>query len=177
MEIPSYTFYTTRQLHKLHQQFTHPSATKLYELLKTDRKESVTSKTLRTLEKTSAECQPCQRIANSPTRFRVSLGSENVRFNSRVFLDIMYLDGKPELHLVDDATRLSATQFLESVSTVDIWESILYFWATLYTGLPHKFIVYQGSQFQKTFAELATLHDVSVKQTGSESHNSLEIGE
>ena len=60
---------------------------------------------------------------------------------------------------------------------MDIRESILYCWAALYTGLPHKVIVDQGSQFQKTFAELATLHDISVEQTGSESHNSFCIGE
>ena len=32
-------------------------------------------------------------------------------------------------------------------------------------------------QFQKTCAELATLHDVTVDQTGSESQNSIDIGE
>ena len=60
---------------------------------------------------------------------------------------------------------------------MDIWESILYCWETLEASLPHKFIVDQGWQFQKTFAELATLHDVAVEQSGSEFHNSLGMGE
>ena len=58
-----------------------------------------------------------------------------------------------------------------------IWKSILYCWVTLYTGLVRKFIVDQDSQFQKTFAELAELHDITVGNTGSESHNSMGIGE
>ena len=80
---------------------------------------------------TSAECDPCQKITNSSHRFRVSLGSDNSRFNSRVYLDMMYLYGKPVLHLVDEATCFSATQFLKSVCTEDIWESIHCFWETL----------------------------------------------
>ena len=42
---------------------------------------------------------------------------------------------------------------------------------------PHKFMIDQGSQFQKTLAELASLHDVTVEQTGTQSHNPMGIGE
>ena len=34
MDFMHYTFYTTAQLHKLHRRFAHPSAGKLYNLLK-----------------------------------------------------------------------------------------------------------------------------------------------
>ena len=45
------------------------------------------------------------------------------------------------------------------------------YWAT------HNLMVDQVSQFQKTFAELTTLHDVTVEQSGTQSHNSIGIGE
>ena len=139
--------------------------------------EAVTSETLENLETKVARCEPCQKVVNTPSRFKVSMDAENVRFNSRVCIDIMYIDGKPVLHLVDDATHFSAAPFLSKVSTEAMWESILTCWATVYTGLPHKFITDQGSQSQETFAKMAELHGVKVCQTGIQSHNSLGIGE
>ena len=130
---------------------------------------------LKKLEKISAKCESCQKITNSPHRFRVSLGSESIHFNSRVYLDIIYLDGKPVLHLMDEGTCFSATQFLESVCIPDIRESILFCWEKLYIGLPHEFMTDQDSQFKKTFAELESLHEVSVEQTGIQPHNSMHM--
>ena len=83
------------------------------------------------------------------------MGAESVRSNSKVFIDIMYLDREPVPHLVDDVTRFSAARFLRNVPLETIWETILMFWATVDTGLPHKLLVDQGSQFQKRFVELA----------------------
>ena len=74
----------------------------------------------------------------------------------------MYIDGKPVLHLVDDSTRFSAARLLSSVSTESTWEANFICWATVYTGLPHTFMVDQGSEFQKTFAKLSELHEVKV---------------
>ena len=47
----------------------------------------------------------------------------------------------------------------------------------MYTGLPDKITVDDSSQFRKTFAELAALHDVNIEKSGVEAHNSLGIGE
>ena len=89
----------------------------------------------------------------------------------------MYIDGNPVFHLIHDDTQFSAAQFLPKISSISIWECILTCWDTVYTGLPNKFTVDQGSQFQKTFAELAALQDVKVVQTGIQSQNVLGIGE
>ena len=83
----------------------------------------------------------------------------------------MYMDGKSVLHLVGDATRFSAARFLSKVSIEAIWEGILTCRATAYADLPHKLMVDQDSQFQKTFAELAKLHEVKIGQTRIQSHN------
>ena len=50
-------------------------------------------------------------------------------------------------------------------------------WEKTCIGLTHKALVYQGSQLQKTFAELAEPHEVNAGQTDTQSHNSLRIGE
>jgi len=84
------TFYTQQQLTKLHRQFSHPSAGKLYRLLQRARPEDTTPETLKELKELSSRCDPCQRIQPAPTRFRVSLGAEDVRFMG------VYLHGATE---------------------------------------------------------------------------------
>ena len=44
-------------------------------------------------------------------------------------------------------------------------------------GFPHLLMVDHGSQSQKTFAELDTLHRVTVELTGTQSHYSMDNGE
>ena len=72
------------------------------------------------LEELSKRCDPCQRIQKAPTRFSVTFGAENVRFNERLLMDIMYIDGKPLLHIVDEGTNFSAARFLPDISTKTI---------------------------------------------------------
>ena len=99
-------FFTRTQLQRLHRQFFHPSADKLYKLLKRSRPDETTPETKKILEDLTKRCDPCQRIHRGPTRFRVSLGTEEIRFNERVIMDIMYLDNnKPVLHIVDEGKQ------------------------------------------------------------------------
>ena len=162
---------------KLHRKFAHPSAQKLYNLLERVGLEIVTPETLERLKTIVASCEPCQRIWNAPLWFRVSVGHENLRFNARAYIDIVYLDGWRALHIVDETTRFSAAPFLTKMSTESVWEAIILCWSSVYTGLPDSIIVDEGSLFWKMFAEIARLHDVNLQKTPVESHNSLGIGE
>ena len=177
MSFLRFLFYATTQLAKMHRQFAHPSASKLFNLLKRAGTEAVDAKTFNCIRDIIARCEPCQRIYNAPVRFRVSSGHEHVRFNARAYNDIMYLDGKPVLHIVDEATRFSAARFLPKVSTDAVWDSLILCWSSVYTGLPHHVMVDEGSQLRKIFAELSALHDVKLEQSGIESHYILGIGE
>ena len=91
MHLPSCNFYTTQQLVKLHRQFAHSSSTRLYNLLKRACIEAVGPDMQHKLEQIVSRCDPFQRINNSLFRFRVTLGQENVRFNSRVYMDLMHV--------------------------------------------------------------------------------------
>lgn len=90
---------------------------------------------------------------------------------------ILFLDGKPALHLVDLATRFSAAKLLQNVTTEYIWEFVLLCWSNIYVDLPHTFIVDPGNQFRKTFSDISTTVVVKVQCTGVEAHHSLNIGE
>ena len=177
MYFPPKIYFTRAQLWKLHRQFFHPSAQKLFNLLRRTRPEEATPETLNTLRNLSKRCDPCQRIQNAPTRFRVSFGAETVRFNERILLDVMYIDGKPVLHIVDEGTHFSAAQFLPDVSTKTIWKAILQCWATIYTGLLNRMLVDQGSAFGPLFINIGVVSNVGVDRTGIEAYSSLGLGE
>lgn len=177
MHLVSGTFFTKSQLSKLHRQFFHPSAQKLFNLLRRARPEEATPETLKHLEELSRYCDPCQRIQNAPKRFKVTFGAENSRFNERIILDIMYLGSDPVLHVVDEGTRFGASRFLKDISTKSIWKALLECWATIYTGLPNRMLVDQGTQFGDLFINMAAASNVIVERTGVEAHSSLGIVE
>eukprot|EP00171_Calliarthron_tuberculosum_P023032 IDg23032t1 len=60
-----------------------------------------------------------------------------------------------------------------------IWDAILKCWATIYTGLPNRMLVDQGSALGKsdTFVSIAARSNVHVESTVIEAHSSLGIGE
>lgn len=175
----SRNYFTRTQLEKLHQQFFHPSATRLFNLLKRARPEDATPETLDILRDISKRCDPCQRIRPAPTRFRVSFGTENARFNERIMMDIMYIDSSPVLHIVDEGTRFAVARFLPDMSTKTVWDTLLSCWASIYTGLPNRILVDQGTNLGKSepFFSLAARANVEVQSTGTEAHSSLGIGE
>ena len=134
----------------------------MYQFLKIDDKEAIIRGTLENLGAMAARFETCQKVVNVSLRLKVSMVAENGRFNSSVFINIMYIDNKFVPHLVNNATYFSEACFLSGVSSETVWEAILTCWATASTGLPHKLMVDQISLFQKTFAELAELHEVKV---------------
>ncbi len=138
MIFPRSIFFTRALFTKLHRQFAHPAATRLYNLLRRAQPEETSAETLGVLEDLTKCYDPCQRIQRGQTRFRVYLGAKDTRFNERVLIDVICLDGKPVLHIVDEGIRFSAARFVPDVSTKTIWRTFLECWAAVYTGLPHK---------------------------------------
>ena len=69
---------------------------------------------------------------------------ENTRFNAEAYIDFMYIEGSPVLHMVDDATHFSAAQFVEPLTTESVRETIRTSWAIVYTGLPNALVFDDG---------------------------------
>ena len=139
------THMSVAELEKVHRQFYHPTAEKLFNLLKKAKPEEAAPETRRNLEELTTRCDPCQRIRTAPNRFRVSFGAEHVQFNERVLMDIMYINGDPILHIVDEGTHFSAEKILPAVSTDSVWQALLKCWGAIYTGLPNRALLDQGS--------------------------------
>ena len=174
---PDVIYFTRKELQKLHRHFAHPSAEKLYKLLRKARPEDTNQETLKTLEDLVKRCGPCQRIQSAPNRFRVLLGAEELRFNEEIYMDIMYIENNPVLHFVDAATNFSAARYPADVSTKTVWATFADCWALLYTGMPNRIRVDRGSCFGDQFFAIAKSVNVEVGRSGVEAHSSLGIGE
>ena len=88
----------------------------LHDLLKASGLNAVTPNTPEKLGYTISTCEPCQKIRASPKRYRVTMGADNIRFNVKVYVGFLYIEGVPVLHMVDDTTHHSAAQFFEPLT-------------------------------------------------------------
>jgi hypothetical protein len=119
------------QLLKIHKQFGHPSPEKLYDLIRRADPETDVKKA--TLQGISRECGTCQRFSKKPLCRQVSLPNDNVIFNRQVDLDILYINQKAILHMIDHDTRFAAARYVRE-STENIWETFIQAWVLVYTG-------------------------------------------
>lgn len=106
--------YTRSELVKLHRKFSHPSAKKLFDLLNLGRPLETDSQT-RQIIKINNCFNTYQRFTNQPIRFKASLSTEeNIVLGGELSMDLMFLDGKAVVHIVNTATRFSAGTYLDS---------------------------------------------------------------
>lgn len=86
----------------------------------------------------------------------------------------MYIDGKPVLHLVDEATHYNAAQFLRKQSSTDVWKSIMRCWYRTYLGPPDFLHVDQGTNFvAKEFKECAEAEGIKILEAPIESPSTM----
>jgi Reverse transcriptase (RNA-dependent DNA polymerase) len=166
--------FSTMELKKLHRPFFHPSADKLQNLIKRARPEMAGEETRKILHEITATCHPCQMIARKPLAFTVgSANDSDITFNRELAMDIVYLSGRPAFHIIDVDTHFQAATFLKSMSTDDVWDSILRSWVNVYAGFPENVLTDQGSQLVSPgFTEHAIHFGVNFRYVPIESHNS-----
>jgi len=102
-----------------------------------------------------------------------------VIFNRVVLIDLMFLNGRAVLHIVDKDTLFSAATFLRDVqSTAAVWDAYISFWVTKYDEYSNHIHVNAGTLLQSAEWK-ALLHAAGVQVYDSkvESHNSLGAGE
>jgi hypothetical protein len=95
----------------------------------------------------------------------------------------MFFDGSAILHVVDTATRFSASTFLDKhdyaygQSVDGGWAAFLECWATVYSGKPNKIRTGAGSIFvSPRWRERTDMAGILLQISGVESHNSLGLG-
>lgn len=96
--------YTEAELRKIHRHFHHPQSKKLAAFIKRAAPESYSPAVLSDPERTQEVCDVCQREADGPHRFRVSLPYEECIFNRALSMDLMKVDGRTVFHIMNKDT-------------------------------------------------------------------------
>ena len=125
----------------------------------------------------SKSCYPCQKFSRKPISFQIR-DREDLRFNQEIMLDLMWLDGKPVLHIIDAGTNFSAARILPAEDSATVWNTFLKAWAHLYIVFPESMLVDQGSVFLSDEWE-GPCHSsqIELRKIGFRSNNSLGAGE
>ena len=166
------------ELVRVHRHFYHPNSERLYSLMKRGVPGKTSPRVLHDLEEIESTCDLCQRLSHAPHRFRVSLPDKDVVFNRTVCMDIMFLEGKPVLHIVDRDTKFSAAAFLKSETTDETWETLMRIWVSVYIGFPETIATDQGTQFQsERWKSLLLMAGIKHQSSGVQSQNALGVGE
>ena len=69
----------------------------------------------------------------APSRFMFTL-KDDYEFNYLVYIDIIYLDGKPILQVVDSATSFKAARFLKDILTREVQNALRAYYIDVYLG-------------------------------------------
>jgi hypothetical protein len=86
------TIFSTMELKKLHRQCFHPSADKLYNLIKRARPEMAGDESRKILYEITATCHPCQMIALKPLAFTVgSANDSDITFNRELAIPLQWI--------------------------------------------------------------------------------------
>jgi len=173
------TFYSFSELQRIHKHFFHVLPEHLYALMRRAKDKDAVPATLKKLQDLTDACDVCQRHAVAPRRFRVGMPNEDTRLSQLVYVDLMWIEGKAALHVVDKDTCLGAAAFLNEGQTTDaVWEAFQRIWVTPYIGYPAEMHVDQGSNLTSArWSALAEAAGIKMRASGIESHNSLGAGE
>jgi transposase InsO family protein len=130
-------------------------------------------------------CSTCKRYSSKPLRLKTTLPSgEELSFGSELSMDLMFINGKSVIHVIDSATRFNAATFLDShsesygQSSDGIWDAFIGIWCSIFTGYPDRLRIDSGSAFTSVkWITLTASRRITLRISGVEAHNTLGIGE
>jgi hypothetical protein len=135
---------TKVELRQLHRRFGHPAANRLQQFLT---KAGIEDIDRSVLKKINRICHQCQMHSGKPGRFRFTL-RENADFNHRFIVDIMFIEGKPVLYAVDEATAFQAARFLSNILAKTTWDTLRSMWIDTYIGPPDVIVINAGTNLK-----------------------------
>ena len=165
---------TEPELRQLHRRFGHPSIQRLADVLRRAGHDDVNKDVLAKLTKS---CHQCQMHGKSPGRFKFTL-KDDCEFNYSIVIDILYLNGRPVLQVVDSATGFNAARFVKDMSANSAWNTLRVCWIDSYLGPPDRIVHDAGKNFASAeFRHLAKSMAIEVKEVPVESHHSIGLVE
>lgn len=163
---------TDKELRHLHRRFGHPSVRKLLDMLERAGYDDIPAKTIKSITEL---CHLCQKHSTAPGRFKFTIrNSDAIQFNHTILVDIMYIDGAPVLHVVDDATSFQAARWLPDIATRTVWNALRNCWLDVYIGPPDYIVTDAGKNLtSKEFQNNASLVGTTANAVPVEAHWSI----
>lgn len=160
---------TEVELRRLHRRFGHPSTERFRKVLKRAGHD-INFDEINQLNK---YCKECQTNGKAPGRFKFTLKDDN-DFNHTIFIDVFYLDNKPVIHMVDEATNFQNAKFLDNISAEHTWDTVREAWCDTYIGPPAYIVHDPGTNFNsKEFRDNAKMMNINTITMPVEAHQSI----
>lgn len=160
------SFFTEIELRRLHRRFGHPRTERLYTMLKAAGHEVNTS----ILEEIQKFCHFCQSYDKAPQRFKFSIKDDS-HFNYEIIIDVVRINNRNVLHVIDADTSFQAAVFLKSMSARDTWDALCKCWINTYQGPPDCIVHDPGTNFaSEDFRNRAKIVGAECKQMPVEAH-------
>ena len=91
-------------------------------------------------------------------------------------MDILYIQSKPILHVVDEGTRYQTGRWLRNIGAKHTWDTLRECWIDTYLGPPEQIIADIGSNFKsQEFKQYASVTGTNIKIVLVEAHHSIGI--
>lgn len=104
--------------------------------------------------------------------------SDDIVFNNEIEVDLFWIEGEAALHIIDRGTCYSVAKFLKHQTSEYLWNVIIEFWLTVFTGFPNIIAHDRGNNFSSDFFQLACAEfGINTSEKPTESHNSLSLCE
>lgn len=110
-----YSHYSEDDLQNLQHVFGHQSVSELHNILNRTDPDKRHKIVRNTLEIITNNYQTCMKYGSKPRIFKLTIGTEDLKFNHIVEVDVMYISRKPLIHIFSSATHFCAPKFLKKV--------------------------------------------------------------
>lgn len=90
-------------------------------------------------------------------------------------MDIMHIDHRSVLYIIDSANRFSTYRFLTDVDTSSVRAAFVEFWASIKIVLSKRTRVGRGSCFGSNFYSIVQKASIDIARSRIEAHSSLRI--
>lgn len=88
-------------------------------------------------------------------------------------IDLLWIDGKPILHIVDTGKHYKNAIEIRSKRTEDIWTAFVEGWASTYIGYHDVLRIDQETTFTSSYLiDASTAHGIYLRFSGTEFHKS-----
>lgn len=178
LECPPTILFTVPELRKIHRHFFYAHFEKFFAVLRRSDLDVMTGDDQVKLEKIRQKCEVWQRICEATRFFRAALPNPDSTFKKCVYNELMSIEPKTVLHVVDHDTKYYAASFLGGESTKNVWNEFFRIWVNTYAGFPGTIATDQGSQLiSDEWGTILAIHGIVKRSFGVKSRNTLGVGE